>query len=340
MIIPSGLIQKYTSHQQTINVIADKARDTLSNYCNLKGYAFMSRIKTLESLAEKIETGRFQKWSELDDLFACTIIIPTLTQENEAIDFCASTFNLIRTVKRGQTLKAPDVFRFDAPRVYVRLRKTNGLESTTIPPIHDITFEIQIRTAFEHAWSVTMHSLAYKAPDINWKRLRLAAQVKATVEQLDTLILAFEQTIPYISENPWPELKVKQEIFARIKRIIEDGHIPSEYVPNDLSRYCNNLYTLLDKTRLEKTEKSALRALTEKSALRALTAIELEVAKTSKEMFPKSISFFQYTLAILVKQGIIILPIPDTNYSCHISKELLELYPNLHQIEHNFDYEG
>jgi hypothetical protein len=36
--------------------------------------------------------------------------------------------------------------------------------------------------------------LVYKSSEIDWKRLRLAAQIKANVEQLDTLILAFEQT--------------------------------------------------------------------------------------------------------------------------------------------------
>src|SRR5258707_1221668 len=113
MIIPAILSQKFVFYQPIVNIIAVKVRETLSNYCDQKGYAFMSRIKTLESLAEKIETGRFQKWSELDDLFACTIIIPTLSQEDEVADFCKSTFPFIRMIKRGKTLKAPDVFRFD-----------------------------------------------------------------------------------------------------------------------------------------------------------------------------------------------------------------------------------
>lgn len=43
------------------------------NFCDNKGYALTSRIKAIESLAEKIETGRFKKWLELDDLFSCTV---------------------------------------------------------------------------------------------------------------------------------------------------------------------------------------------------------------------------------------------------------------------------
>jgi hypothetical protein len=65
----------------------------------------------------------------------------------------------------------------------------------------------------------------------------------------------------------------------------------------------------------------------------------MEVIQTPNEMFPRSISLFQYTLATLVKHGIIVPPLPNTNYSCHISEELLEIYPELRKIDHNFDYE-
>ena len=98
MIIPPILIQKYGVYQLIINLTSEKAKETLVNYCDKNGYAFVSRIKTIESLAEKIETGRFNNWSQLDDLFACAIIIPTLSQENEVSDFCRSAFNFKRMV--------------------------------------------------------------------------------------------------------------------------------------------------------------------------------------------------------------------------------------------------
>src|SRR3989442_9634157 len=235
MIIPPILIQKYGVYQLIVNLTSEKAKETLLNYCDQNGYAFVSRIKTIESLAEKIETGRFKNWSQLDDLFACAIIIPTLSQENEVSDFCRSAFNFKRMIKRDQVKKAPDVFRFDSPRIYVQLLKPNGLEITEYPSIYDVTFEIQIRTAFEHAWIVATHALVYKGSDIDWRRQRLAAQIKATVEQLDILILSFEHAFPHILENPWPETKAKQKISTSMKRLIEQDHIPSECLPKDLS---------------------------------------------------------------------------------------------------------
>ncbi|NEQ78695.1 MAG: hypothetical protein F6K23_40335, partial [Okeania sp. SIO2C9] len=75
MIYPSILDRKYNQYQPFVKEVAKRVKEALLNFCDAKGYAFTSRIKTIESLAEKIETGRFEKWSDLDDLFACTIII-------------------------------------------------------------------------------------------------------------------------------------------------------------------------------------------------------------------------------------------------------------------------
>jgi hypothetical protein len=81
MIIPAILSQKYENYRAVVRLAADEAKKTLQNYCDKTGYAFASRIKTVESLAEKIETGRHKNGSDLDDLYACTIIVPTLSKE-------------------------------------------------------------------------------------------------------------------------------------------------------------------------------------------------------------------------------------------------------------------
>jgi ppGpp synthetase/RelA/SpoT-type nucleotidyltranferase len=327
MIIPAILSQKYENYRIIVELASNNAKATLQNYCDKTGYAFASRIKTIDSLAEKIETGRYKNWSALDDLFACTIIVPTLSQEKEVSNFCKSVFKVINTTKRGQVKKSPDVFRFDSTRIRAQLLKPEGLEIAEQPNIYDVIFEIQIKTAFEHAWSVSTHDLVYKGSDVDWKRQRLAAQIKATVEQLDTLILAFNDALPHISENPWPEIKAKQKISARMKQFRERGYIPSECLPKDLSRFCNNLYTLLQSVNFEEKVDTALDTL------------EIEISEESNiALFPRSISLLQYFFAILVKKNIIILP-ASGHYYCNISEELLQIYPELHTVELRFDYE-
>src|SRR5947207_6335244 len=111
MNIPTILVQQFTQLQPLVEELAKRVRDTLMRYCEDKGFAFTSRVKTLESLAEKIETGRFESWSRINDFFACTIIVPTLGEEQEVINFCRRTFEVVEPIaQRGQQPKAPDVF--------------------------------------------------------------------------------------------------------------------------------------------------------------------------------------------------------------------------------------
>jgi ppGpp synthetase/RelA/SpoT-type nucleotidyltranferase len=290
-----------------------------------KGYAFTSRIKTVESLAEKIETGRFKKWSDLDDLFASTVIIPTLLHEKEVIEFCKNAFEIIdkKTVKRGQNKKPPATFRFDSTRIYARLRKNDDPDN--ILSIYKIIFEIQIKSAFEHAWSVSTHDLVYKNDEIDWKRFRLAAQLKATVEQLDTLILAFEETSSFIQDNDYPEIKIKRYLATETNKLFQSGKSPDELKPKDMSRFCDNLHRLLVNVDRENNIKKIIKQITTK------------IQSTKTNQIPRSISLFQYFVAILVSDQIIE---PSTeNHYWHITQEVTTLYPFLQNISSTFEYD-
>jgi hypothetical protein len=66
--------------------------------------------------------------------------------------------------------------------------------------------------AIDHAWIVTTDALSYKAPLIDWKQQRLAAELKATTEKMDLLIAAFHETSVRVQESPWPEIDAKKAI--------------------------------------------------------------------------------------------------------------------------------
>ncbi|MCC5630287.1 hypothetical protein LC613_20625 [Nostoc sphaeroides CHAB 2801] len=315
MIYPSILERKYNEYSPFVKRVSEMVKSTLVNFCENKGYAFISRIKSVESLAEKIETGRFKKWSALDDLFACTVIIPTLSHEEEVIQFCKNAFEIARTVKRGQNKKAPDIFRFDSTRIYAQIKKNYAINIDDKLSIYNVIFEIQIKSAFEHAWSVSTHDLVYKNSEIDWRKLRLAAQIKANVEQLDTLILAFEQTSLIIQENNYPDIKIKRKLASEINKLFEKGKIPDELQPKDMNRFCDNLYRL------------AVDANQENNIQKIIENIKTEINSTPSQKIPRSISLFQYLFAILIRNKIIEIPIK--NYHCHITEELTTLYPDI-----------
>jgi len=324
MSVPLTLSQKFTTYSPFVIQLGKKVTETILLYCEDNQYAFTYRQKTLGSLAEKIETGRFKRWSELDDFFACSIIIPTLANEDQVIAYCKQQFCIKGMIKRGQTRKPPDVFRFDSTRLTCRLRLPDGLDSVGMS-IYDVNFEIQIRSAFEHAWSVTTHALTYKTDVIDWKRLRLAAQIKASVEQLDMLILSFDQAAPFISENPWPEVRDKKKIAEILQGYFDNGLIPTELVPKDLSRFCDNIYSLLKAN--NKVERIS----------EFISFISSQLNILTSETIPRSISLFQLMLGILVDAGFILELSEQLTY--HVTPELVNLFPKSAHIHSTFDYE-
>ena len=74
--IPTSLMQKHDVSKPHVREIEKCACDRIMKFCANKGYAFLSRSKGIGSLIEKIETGRYASWSAIDDLYACTIVIP------------------------------------------------------------------------------------------------------------------------------------------------------------------------------------------------------------------------------------------------------------------------
>jgi ppGpp synthetase/RelA/SpoT-type nucleotidyltranferase len=326
MIYPSILERKYQEYFPFINDVSIRVKETLINFCEKNGYAFISRIKTIESLAEKIETGRFRKWSDLDDLFACTVIIPTLSHEDEVIKFCKNTFNIIKIIKRGQNKKPPDTFRFDSTRIYALLKSPDAANSDNILNIYDIKFEIQVKSAFEHAWAVSTHDLVYKNSEVDWRRLRLASQIKATVEQLDMLILAFEKTFEFIEDNNYDDIRIKRKLASEINKLFDNGKILDELKPKDMSRFCDNLYRIFDLHKHDSIKETTL-----------ISTIKQEINSTQNAKIPRSISLFQYFVAILIDKQIIELS-KSNQYYFHITDEFKSLYPSINTDINYFEY--
>ncbi|MEK8105767.1 hypothetical protein NKG94_12605 [Micromonospora sp. M12] len=185
---------------------------------------FFDRVKDLESLSEKLEGGRYSSWNEVDDLYAFTVVVPSPQHEEAVRSKLDQSFHRLKVRDRTAAMKAPDVFRFDGLRWYGRMNDDAALERQ--PGMAEVTFEAQVLTSFERAWSAVTHDLVYKADDVDWKRLRLAAQLKAAVEQIEMIIAAFEATSSAVLESPWPETKIKQEIIATFSSLMGDGHVP------------------------------------------------------------------------------------------------------------------
>ncbi len=323
MIVPSQIATRFENIRPYLPEIERRVDDVLLRFCKEKGYAYSSRTKELESLSEKIESGRISKWSEIDDLFACTVVVPTLAHERPVLDFLSDSFDRHGIRARGQAKKAPDVFRFDSTRFIGRLKKPLGLELAN--EIWETPFEIQIRSAFEHAWIAATHDVTYKSNTIDWKRLRLAAQLKASVEQLDSLILTFDQSSNAITESKWPEIMTKSVVISFMIGLVKEKTLPSEFVPRSWSRLGENIFQLL---------KAAKRT---EQASEALKTIREEIRSLGPDQVPRSISLFQLVVGVLSQKEFLKPPLPD--FALPITPELAEFFPSVKAFDRAFQFQ-
>jgi len=152
---------------------------------------YEGRVKSVESYALKIETGRFDP-DDLEDFFGCTLVVPTMNVTDDAEALVQSLFDVLS--RKPETSKMAMAgaldFRFDHTRLYARIKVPLGLDPG---PIHTIRFEIQIKTYLQHAWSIATHDLTYKTSELSWGKERVAAQVKATLEAAEVSIVEAEQ---------------------------------------------------------------------------------------------------------------------------------------------------
>ena len=327
MITPSEVNNKYGLLEPFLAPLLRKIWESLAPYCEKHSFALVSRIKSLGSVCEKIETGRFASWSAIDDLIAFAIVIPTLIQEEAVVKWLGERFETVDIKRRGSTLKSPEVFRFDTTRFVGRLAAKP--EATSRDAIHSISFEIQVRTAFDHAWVVTTHALTYKTPIVDWKQQRLAAELKATAEKMDLLILAFQEAAIRIDESPWPVIKAKKDIHKYFFSAIEAKRVPRELAPNDWSRFAENVYEL--------GRRPGAKFKPDKVASTVIGAVDQELSSLGTTGVPMSLSLWQFTFASLVKHGVI--KAHEIDYWPLITNEMETLYPEVKKVAPRFDLE-
>lgn len=206
----------------------------------IDAWHYESRIKTLESFALKVETGRIASLAEIEDVFAATIVVPEWSQIAEAEALVLERYELHerRPSPGPGTSKSSDRFLFDDVRLFVRYRRAESERSE----IRDgLLFEIQVKTFLQHAWAVATHDVVYKTPSRDWRRERVAFQVRASLESAEVAIgniesLAKSPILP--SEDP--EIAELNATIAILKE-----HWGPELLPTNLRRLAENVQMLM-----------------------------------------------------------------------------------------------
>lgn len=216
---------------------------------------YVSRVKSEESYFQKLETGRVLDPRTMEDFFACSVIIPATHVLDDALAFIERFFEAeTRRPQPGKTSKRASDFRFDDLRLYGRLRKSEALP---VGPIHEMSFEIQLKTLLTHAWGVATHDVIYKSIKTSWARDRIGYQLRAVLEHVELAIGnvdALEAASRGLPEGIDDD---------RINRYVDfiKSNWQQDFAPPDLRRSAFSIDELADKFKVKRED--LLRAFTD-----------------------------------------------------------------------------
>ena len=229
MKIPRSIRAIYDEQRQ-INELLQQRVDELFNGAKRPEWFYRGRVKELESFAQKLETGRVRDPREMEDFFACTLAVENRASIQEAVDLVERHCVVIsrRPPLPGVTHKRPESFMFDDLRLYVKLRAG---EMTPESPLEKTTFEVQVKTFLQHAWSIATHDLVYKGENIHWGRARIAFQIKAMLEHAEASIekadeVAASEALALVDE----ETRRLKDILDWVERTWDVAMLPKDKI--------------------------------------------------------------------------------------------------------------
>lgn len=205
-----------------------------------QGWHYVGRIKSLESFAQKLETGRFPPNDCFNDVFACTLVVERADRIAGAEAKIREKFLVLerKPITPEATPHKPSCFDFDYVRLYASLKPND-----TLPPmgLEELVFEIQLKTFLQHAWSIATHDLIYKSDALDWESARVAYQVKAMLEHAEASISA----VKAISLTNQPSrsddnTREQQEVLLWLQK-----EWPAEALPRDTVRLADCVRDLI-----------------------------------------------------------------------------------------------
>ncbi len=186
MKVSKSIRDLYSELQDYALPLGKEVSGLLKVYAEQNKWSFTDRIKEEISFAQKIEMGIYSSNEQIDDFYACEIVVLNLKDINAAKEFVRNNFNVINEKPKG--LVSADSFFFDGIRLYARLNE--GVAGPK--PYSWMTFEVQIKTLLEKAWGEATHDFTYKCKEVKWGKERLVYQLKAILSHADIMFSEIE----------------------------------------------------------------------------------------------------------------------------------------------------
>ena len=229
MKIPGSVRLLYESLADEVGLLAEYTNQRLRRFTESNHWFYDSRIKVLESFCLKLETGRVEDPSEMEDLFACSVIVRNQSEVETAAQRLQTDVGLTVASRRPEsavtTKKYPSSFQFDDLRLYLRHTQPQGL-----PPRLYLNriFEVQVKTLLQHAWGLATHDPIYKSQRLSWGRERVGFQTRAILEHVENAIAALDQYEQAISFPEYEQYTRQNAILDFLLARWDSARLPSD----------------------------------------------------------------------------------------------------------------
>jgi len=241
--IEQSIRQEYDHQLSTYKYLENEVVGLIKETCEANKWIFVHRIKDISSYALKLLTGRTDRYF-IDDFLACTIVVPNLKGIEGARLLVKECFEILDEKPSEFVNYRPTEFNFDSIRLSCQVKKTVQEKVYS-----GLKFEIQIKTLLEYAWSEATHDFSYKGSSASWARERLAAQIKASLNNIDLSIYDMEKisTSSFLNKRNKSYEKLEETLIF-IKKEFGDAGVS---IPNDIKRLSEEVSRLLDRVKLD-----------------------------------------------------------------------------------------
>jgi ppGpp synthetase/RelA/SpoT-type nucleotidyltranferase len=207
MKIPKSFLNVYEPFSQELKALGEYVKPRLSKIASQSKGTFDERIKTPESLIIKAEqAGAKKPFLEFDDLYACSIVVPSTVLVGRVLEEVAGEFEIVENRRK---LLPPEKFAYDDVNLTLRIKKEENLKNK----FAQIKFELQIKTLLQQAWGSANHDLIYKGKKKSWGLVRVSSQIRALLEMADAVLTKLEQSAENLQRNQlYEEYELRNQI--------------------------------------------------------------------------------------------------------------------------------
>ncbi len=158
-------------------------------------FPITSRLKELDSIKEKHESGRYKikkSLAELEDLVGLRIVVLFPDDKQKIVDLIRKEFH----IEKERNLIGKGIDRFGYSSYHLIIKPNENWKK--VPPWnehYEKLLEVQVRTLSEHIWAETSHNLFYKVEE------NIPHAIRRRLSQLSALLEVADEKLQNVKES-------------------------------------------------------------------------------------------------------------------------------------------